>query len=226
MKACEEIEKFNGALNKSFVSTVMRKMVDGRERSNNFTDKKHTSYDAIKNDLISVINMESPTSLRKAILEIFNSNSRKMFDRKTIKKILERKYHGTISTNSDSIRSMLSSLMSNGFIKRATFSDEHYYMRDSEFDKIRNSMGCNCVTDKKNSVAEEKKLELFLSKHIGKEIEFRYKTERLNSDRRWRRVRVYDWDDKYLSTTDYYLSGRRIKYLKKRIVEYRELCNT
>ncbi|MBR3332238.1 hypothetical protein IKG28_01245 [Candidatus Saccharibacteria bacterium] len=63
-------------------------------------------------------------------------------------------------------------------------------------------------------------LGLFIEKHIGKEIEFRYKTTRFNNEYVWRRVLVNGQDEWYMYTT--LLSGKHVNYSKKKILEYRE----
>ena len=75
---------------------------------------------------------------------------------------------------------------------------------------------------KKIESLKEKELSDFIRENIGKQIKFRYKSERAGSDKWWRCVKVHDQDDVYLYTAEYYPSGGRMRYLKERIVEYKE----
>ncbi len=186
-------------------------------------DGRRRSHHSIMRDLESISNLEIPTSLRKAILKLMIDHPNKGYDRKTIKRLLERQYKTAISINSDAIRSTLSSLESHMFIKRigsGYYRITKYAMK--EFSKCQNSE--NYFEENKSiELTKEKELNSFIKENIGKMIEFRYKTERAKSDKWWRRVKVYDQDDEYLYTTESYHSGRRIRYLKEKIVEYRKV---
>lgn len=190
--------------------------------SSGVTDGRRRAYKSILRDLVSISNQEIPTSLRKAVLKLMIDHPSKEFDRKTIKKILEGKYKSTISINSDTLRSNLSSLESHMFIGRTNRSGYYKISKYAldEFSKCANSENY-FEEGKKIELMKEKGLSTFLHENIGREIEFRYKTERARSDKWWRRVRVHDQDDAYLYTTDFYPSGGRMRYLKERIVEYR-----
>ncbi|MBQ6461174.1 hypothetical protein IJJ36_01930 [Candidatus Saccharibacteria bacterium] len=222
IKVCDEIDKFYKRLNERIVSLdKIEHKGSKQEKDYSFDEGRHRAFESIKKDLISVMNLEQPTSLRKAILTVFAGSADGVFDRKMIKTLVERKCRRAVSTNTDAIRSALSSLVSHGFLKRVGGG----YTRGAIFNKIIKESGFLERREGLNrfEVLEVEKLKHFLDSHIGKEIEFRYKTERAGSDKKWRRVRVYDHDDTYLMTTGSYLSGRRINYLKEKIVEYREV---
>lgn len=221
MDVCDKIDDFYRKLNEKIVLNEVKCAPVDLQNDHSFEEGRRRTFEGIKKDLISVVNLEQPTSLRKAILMVFVASANGAFDRKKIKTLIERKYRSTVSTNTDAIRSTLSSLVSHGFLKCVG----NEYMRGGAFNKILNDYGVSVVRENvtKTKYMERQDLDVFLEEHIGKEIEFRYKTDRLGSDKRWRRVTVYDQDDKYLIITGSYMSGRRIKYLKERIVEYREV---
>lgn len=222
IKVCDEIDKFYKRLNERIVSLdIIEHKGSKQEKDYSFDEGRHRAFESIKKDLISVMNLEQPTSLRKAILTVFAGSADGVFDRKMIKTLVEKKCRRAVSTNTDAIRSALSSLVSHGFLKRvgdgyARGAIFNKIIMESEFREEQEKMKCF-------DALEADDLRQFLDDHIGKEIEFRYKTERAGSDRKWRRVRVYDQDDVYLMTTGSYLSGRRINYFKDKIVEYREV---
>ena len=186
-------------------------------------DGRRRSHQSIMRDLESISNLEMPTSLRKAILKLMIDHPNKGYDRKTIKRLLERQYKTAISINSDAIRSILSSLESHMLIKRigsGYYSITKYAI--NEFSKFQNSE--NYFEESKSiELTKEKELSSFIKENIGKMIEFRYKTERAKSDNWWRRVKVHDQDDEYLYTTERYHSGGRIRYLKNKIIEFRKV---
>ena len=222
IKVCDEIDKFYKRLNERIVPLGNTERESIKQEKNYYSDEgRHRAFESIKKDLISVMNLEQPTSLRKAILTVFAGSTDGIFDRKMIKTLVERKCRRAVSTNTDAIRSTISSLVSHGFLKRVGDG----YARGAIFNKIIKESGFLERREGLNrfEVLEVEKLKQFLDSHIGKEIEFRYKTERAGSDKKWRRVRVYDHDDTYLMTTGSYMSGRRINYLKEKIVEYREV---
>jgi Fe2+ or Zn2+ uptake regulation protein len=237
---CGEIDKFNDKLkeriipNKTDCVDVERKENDNQRevdlapnafRSGELvSDGRRRAREAILRDLDSILNLETPTSLRKAILKLMIDHPDKEFDRKTIKKLLERKYKGMISLNSDAIRSTLSSLESHAFIERTNNSSCYKITKYAlgDFSK-RTSAGNYFEESKKIESLKEAELSDFIQNNIGQEVEIRYKSERARSDKWWRRVGVHDQDDKYLYTTDCYPSGGRIRYLKERIVEYRAI---
>lgn len=250
LDACEKIERFNESLNRDVIPDDVKKAVERTkkeafsaerkrhavlsrkeivpthtENDNTSVNGKQSIFEGIKKDLEAIVNGERLTSVRKAILKIFCASDSQTFDRKTIKKMAEKNYYGPIPINSDTIRSTLSSLKSHGFVKRVIIADSVCYMRGEAFNEVLNTISNKKILsgDQKLSYVWKSELDAFLDRHIGKEIEFRYKTERPRSEKRWRRERVYDYNDKYLLVTGCYLSGLRIQYLKERIVEYREV---
>ena len=221
MKVCDEIDRFYKKLNEKIVPSKIESKNVKRRKNHSLDEGRRKTFEAIKKDLISIMNLEQPTSVRKAILFVFATSSDGVFDRKKIKYLIERKCHSIVSTNTNTIRSTISSLESHGFLKRV----EGGYIRGNMFNMAIKESGFLKERDKLKhfEILEAEGLKRFLDNHIGKEIEFRYKTERAGSDKRWRRVRVYDQDDTYLMTTGSYMSGRRINYLKERIVAYRDI---
>ena len=130
-------------------------------------DGRRRSHQSIMRDLESISNLEIPTSLRKAILKLMINHPNKGYDRKTIKRLLERQYKTTISINSDAMRSNLSSLESHMLIKRI---GSGYYMITkyamNEFSKCQNSE--NYFEESKSiGLTEEKELSSFIKENIG-----------------------------------------------------------
>lgn len=69
----------------------------------------------------------------------------------------------------------------------------------------------------------QRNLQQFIKEHYAKQIEIRYKTNRVKSDKRWRRVVVAGQNEDLLFTNDVRPSGGRIAYAKEKIVEFREV---
>lgn len=69
----------------------------------------------------------------------------------------------------------------------------------------------------------QKELQQFIKEHYAKQIEIRYKTNRIKSDKRWRRVVVAGQNEDLLFTNDVRPSGGRVAYVKEKIVEFREV---
>ena len=236
LSACEKIDGFNEGLKKEIVPAKIQhldtnKSNDEGERSetlntnrSTISDGRRRTKEGIMKDLASIANLETPTSLRKAILKLMIDHPGRAYDRKTIKNNLERKYKKTISINTDALRSNLSTLESHWFIERIT-SKSYYKITQyalNEFSKLSGAKNYY-EESKKVELLKKKEIDDFIVSNVGREIEFRYRTERKGSDKWWRRVRVHDQDDTYLYTTDYYPAGGRMRYLKERIVEYREV---
>ncbi len=153
------------------------------------------------------VNNQYYVSLKEAIPEVLRTITGP-FDFKIIRDRLKRRYGNRVSTKKSSIKTKLNELLREGTIKRTETGN---YIRSSE-----SSNACPINTSTLNR---------FLEEHIGKEIEFRYKSERSRSDKRWRRETVWMYDDKYLYISKQYLSGRHIIFRKERIVEFREVNN-
>lgn len=68
----------------------------------------------------------------------------------------------------------------------------------------------------------QKDLQQFIKEHYAKQIEIRYKTHRAKSDKRWRRVEVAGQNEDLLFTNDVRSSGKRVAYVKEKIVEFRD----
>lgn len=236
---CEKIDGFIEGLRREIVPAEAQGIGVSQEKNEPLNERKQLgnlnigrslmdegrrrTRESIFKDLASIANLETPTSLRKAILKLMIDHSNRGFDRKTIKKILENKYKSTISINSDAIRSSLSTLESHMFIERINSLGYYKVTRYALSEFSNHSSAKNYFREsKKLESLKEKELSDFIKRNIGKQIEFRYKSERAGSDKWWRRAKVYDQDDAYLYTADYYPSGGRMRYLKERIVEYKE----
>lgn len=219
-----KVESFNASQGKNEPLAKSNQLVSLNVNRRLIDEGRRRTRESIMKDLVSIANLEIPTSLRKAILKLMIDHSDKGFDRKTIKKILEDRYKGTISINSDAIRSNLSTLESHMFIERVNnigcFRITRYAL--SEFSKLSSAENYYRES-KKIELLREEELSNFIKRNIGKQIRIRYKSERAGSDKWWRCVKVHDQDDAYLYTADYYPSGARMRYLKERIKEYKDI---
>ena len=240
LDACEKIDGFNNGLRREIIPAeveslnadqekneplIKSRQLDGLNVNRHLIKEgRRRTKDSIMKDLSSIANLETPTSLRKAMLKLMIDHSDRSFDRKTIKKILEDKYRSTISINSDAIRSNLSTLESHMFIERINslgyFKITRYAL--SEFSKLSSAENYFRESKKVEKLREEE-LSSFITRNIGKQVKIRYKSERTGSDKWWRCVKVHDQDDAYLYTADYYPSGARMRYLKERIKEYKDI---
>ena len=144
--------------------------------------------------------------LREAIPKVIKA-MKGPFNHKTVREALRKKYGNRVSTNKSSIKTKFSELLSEGRIKRIETGDYIY---------------CSNPDGATININNKVDLDSFIRSHIGKEIEFRYKSNRSYSEKRWRRETVWMHDDKYLYIEKKYKSGQHVIYLKERIVEYRE----
>jgi len=145
-------------------------------------------------------------SLEDAILDIFNkSDQNEVLDFEAVAERMEQ-YGDAVSKNPNSIKGTLARLANKNLIIRVG----------------GDGSGCYAKSSKTIDLDLEKKMELgkFINRNLGKQIEIRYKTQRVNSDKRWRAVTVKGQDARYLYTD--HPAGYCIKYLKERIVEYRD----
>lgn len=191
---CNKIDSFKASLKKSLFPNDSRSFLD---------DKKREFISPLRKK-------QSKTGLKDAVMELFNKVPTREFNNLEIQEILKKVFLDDYSEDLFTIGSVLAELANEKKIESLGSTGYYKLVKDSyngteviySFDKMA-------------------KLRLFLDEQNGKEIEFRYKTERSRSDKRWRRARIYSQDDRCLYTTDCYPSGRRIYYLKERIVEYR-----
>jgi Fe2+ or Zn2+ uptake regulation protein len=175
---CEKIDEFNNGLKREIIPAEVEGFNASREKNEllikseqsdglnvnrrPIDDGRRRTRESIMKDLVSIANLETPTSLRKAMLKLMIDHSDRSFDRKTIKKILEDRYKGTISINSDAIRSNLSTLESHMFIERINslgyFKITRYAL--SEFSKLSSAENY-FKESKKNRIAERRRTERF-----------------------------------------------------------------
>lgn len=151
-------------------------------------------------------------ALEDAVLEVINS-SEEIFDFNKVREGL-KKYGDTVSNNPNSIKATLVRLVDKNLISRVGGVRTGCYMR--------NNNGGNDTTVTTSSLRAKASLGSFINANIGKKIEMRYQTKRLNSAKRWRVISVRGQDVRYIYTNDLNNYGYRVKYLKERVVEYRE----
>ncbi len=191
------LQKYGGAVstNPNSIKTIMSRMAK-KGRIHKISDVHFAYIEIQKND--------QTINLHDAILSVLKESNGKPFTYKKVRDWLREKYNGKVSTATSSIKMKLKLLIEEGYLER-TDTNDYVLPRD----KIINST--------------QETLDSFLESHIGKEIEFRYKSKRAQSDKRWRREKVWAQDKKYMYVDQQYLSGHHIMYLKDRIVEFREV---
>lgn len=151
-----------------------------------------------------------PVPIKDAVLGLFARVPTRKLSIAEIGVILERVFKGDMDVDYATIAKILVELINEGRIER--IDDEGYYRL------IKKPSDDNEVFYSFDKMA---KLNSFLDANIGKEIEFRYKTNRSQSERRWRRIRLFGQNRNSFYATECYPSGRRIQYTKERVVEYR-----
>lgn len=151
--------------------------------------------------------------LDDAVLEAITSSD-EIFDYERIAAYLQ-KYGDNVSRVPSSIKATLIRLSDRKLIKRV---GSGCYMRISnqQFDAKEQGSAPTVIDEKL-------KLGRFINANIGKKIEIRYKTNRLNSDKRWRSISIRGQDGGYIYTNDTNAYGLKIKYKKDKVVDYREL---
>ena len=169
-------------------------------------------------------------SLREAMLKVFELAHDKPFDCKTMRDKLLLRFGKRVSAKKASVKCALNELVRKGIIERTSSGD--YVMRrgkrgnelENEHKTIQaDTSKCNNESRCENSFLESEALNAFLEKHIGKEFEFRYKSNRTNSDKRWRREKLWAFDDNYFYVERIYSSNRHVMYRKDRVVDCREV---
>ncbi len=141
-------------------------------------------------------------SLMKAIMQVFRDSPNKLFDYRVIQRILRKKYGNRMLHDLASIKQNVAELESKKLIEKADITG--YYVFHKPGHKIK----------------EEEKLKEFIRRHIGKEIELRYKTFQPSSDKLWRHVLVNGQNEQFVFARQLY--GKNMCYDKRRIIEYRE----
>ncbi len=142
--------------------------------------------------------------LEEGIASVLDSFSDISFDCGKMQELLFKKYRNDVSLNKESIRTVLQRFVREG---KLTIDGQGNFAKVSE----------------KHQAEKPETFDDFLKKNIGKTIEFRYKTRRKSSDKRWRQVKIWDVDSDCFYISERYPSGRRIAYQKKLVVEYREV---
>lgn len=213
----------NRALKLDFVCKYIQryKNIDERyivsEMLNSSLIKQHLNYVLLSNwsldKLSGVKRVRYSISLRDAVLEIINS-SNDIFDYQKVYAELA-KYDGRVSMVSSSIKTTLNRIADDGLIERIGGPNSGCYIR-------KNNGG---VAIDSSILESRNLLDAFIDKNLGKLIEIRYKTKRLNSDKRWRVLSVIKHDNNYIYTDDIDNFGHNIHYSKRNIVDYREYKN-
>lgn len=149
-------------------------------------------------------------SLEDAILKIFSEASQdEILDYEAVAERLEVFGDG-VSRNPSSVKGTLVRLADKNKIVRVGGERSGCYAKSTK--AIFPPVDTDEILD----------LGKFINANIGKQIEIRYKTDRVGSDKKWRKVLVEGQDARYLYTRDKNRFGYDIKYVKAKIVEYRE----
>lgn len=169
-------------------------------------------------------------SLREAILKVFEIAHDKPFDCKTMRDKLLLRFGKRVSAKKNSVKCALNELVRKGIIERTPSGDYVMPSRTRSNDSDSKCETTQASTSRRNNVSQYEDLFLesevfngFLEKHIGKEFEFRYKSNRINSDKRWRREKLWAYDNNYFYVERMYSSNRRVMYRKDRVVDFREV---
>lgn len=203
---CERLDDFHDSLNEDFYSANFASSIEEKRNSEAPIAFGTTSHQRIKLGT----DVGRPRTVKQAVLDIMEKSPNTDFDIKAIRAIIKRRYKGAVSYKTNTIKSTLSSLTSSGLIVRSEDLD-HYRIKADGARRERH-----------NPSIKRWQLDDYLPKHLNKTIEFRYKTDRPGSDRRWRRTKICGYNDKYVFTNEYYPSERSVLYMKDRIVEVRE----
>lgn len=152
-------------------------------------------------------------ALEDAVLEAMNSSD-DVFTSDIVAEYLENKYKDAVSTNVYSIRSTLNRLADKKLIERV------------------GGLGTGCYVRKEgnevNSIAEATDLRSratlgsFVNANIGKLIEIRYDSKNIRNTQYWRVISVKGQNARYIYTNQVNKYGHQIKYLKEKVLEYRE----
>lgn len=144
--------------------------------------------------------------LEDAVLAIIEE-SEDLFDFEKTEEALKR-FEGAVSMNPSSIKSTLSRL-----------ADKHLIVRvaNGVYRRKENLKDYESPT----TFAEQVRMAKFIDERRGGTINMRYKSKRVNSDKRWRTIPVREQDSRYIYTGEYSPNGYEIKYVKDRIVEYK-----
>lgn len=195
--ACKGIDDYNNSLKKNiFIGNKISQPPD--------VNKKRYIY---TQDGYSLIR------LKDAVLELFKRVPSRKMNVTDVENILNQVFGKDLTEDYTTIGATLVELLKDGQIEKVDDNGRYRLIRKEPeeeviypFDKIA-------------------KLNAFLSENIGKEIEFRYKTSRPRSEKKWRRIKLYGQDDGYFYDTECYPSGRRIQYRKNKVIEYRKACD-
>ncbi len=142
--------------------------------------------------------------LREAILKVFEIAHDKPFDCKAMRDKLLLRFGKRVSAKKNSVKCALNELVRKGIIERTSSGD--YMMPSkkrgndsgSKFETIQaNASKCDSGLRCENPFFAGEMLNVFLEEHIGKVFEFRYRSNRINSDKRWRREKLWAYDDNY-----------------------------
>ena len=154
-------------------------------------------------------------TLDEAIFDIVSSSDNNvLMDSTAVKQLLEDSYKDAVSTNESTIKTTLANLAKEHLISRVGVNTG-CYVRSKDLPQAE-------IDRRIAAIAAKYELGLFLKERIDKVVEIRYKTDRKNSDKRWRQIEVAGQNGRYIFAKNSYSPGTVIKYLKERVVEFRE----
>ena len=158
-------------------------------------------------------------SIWDAIQTIIN-NSNEIFDAEKMSEAIKAKFGDSVSDNTNSIRAALIKLADSGLIRKAG-ANTGCYVRLNDQGQAEGDV----VTLDDDSIKEAKRLYDFVEDNIGSEVEIKYKTKRSNSDKHWRAIIIDHQDTTYIYTKELLPNGFPVRFIKKRIIEYRKASN-
>ena len=148
------------------------------------------------------------------------NNSNEIFDAEKMSEAIKAKFGDSVSDNTNSIRAALIKLADSGLIRKAG-ANTGCYVRLNDQEQAEGDV----VTLDDDSIKEAKRLYDFVEDNIGGEVEIKYKTKRSNSDKHWRAIIIDHQDTTYIYTKELLPNGFPVRFIKKRIIEYRKASN-
>lgn len=207
-KAVEYVQKYK----KENKTNILIQLINSRKlrKKDNYLLLKEWTDDRI----IQYERKNYSVNLEDAIFEVINS-SNEVFNGEKAHEIVKNKYGDRVSNNINSTKAALLRLSDKNLITRIA---PGCYVK-------RADLPTNAANKTASTITSEMTLSKFVNAHIGKYMEIRYKTDRKDSEYRWRKISVSGQDKQNIYTYDLDINCRPIHYIKEKVVEYREAQN-
>ena len=231
LKICDVIS-YVKIYDKTIINAEINKIIDDKDsrfrRSGDYVLMAHWSDDKI----VRFTPKNYSISLEDAILDIINgSEDGTLYNTEGMMLALSNEYGTSVSTNENSVKMTLLKLRDEEKIMRIGQYNSGFYCknRSNSTSKISSAVAPSAHQEDNSSAntitesltiepAEQNELELFLEKHRGSIIEFRYQSKRKNSAKKWRRKYLLRYDQSYIYTAE---ESEVIPYRRDHIVDYR-----